>query len=440
MDDTGIREIEKLVLHDGSVFDIKIIGDEIWFIRSRSVSVCNIQNLLSDDALEIRNLQRRDGLTSTVTANSWNALSASGTLYIGTTTGVFSISTRDFQQDEVVPFVRVSGVFDDGVQVFEADGIFTISRGVRRVDIHASLLSFTSRDGTLSYMLEGFDEHITTVGRNEAAVISYTNLSGGSYTFRLFGTNADGVESEVVVFTINKEYTLVETPFIRLLAALIIAGAVLLGVRGFVAQRTKTLVRQRQEYKETAGQIMSVAALMADSKNKYIDGHSHRGAAYSKKVGARLGMTKDELETLYFAALLHDIGTIGIPDSILNKNGPLTDEEYAIVKNHVTIGADWLKDIVVMGNIAAGVKHHNERIDGKGYPGMLSGGDIPLMAKIICICNAFDSMMSDRSYRKALPMEKIQSEFISNAGIQFDERITAVLISLITEGEIPLCE
>jgi energy-coupling factor transport system substrate-specific component len=182
---------------------------------------------------------------------------------------------------------------------------------------------------------------------------------------------------------------------------------------------------------------MTVAASMADLKEESITEHSRRVAAYAKMIGGRLGMPEQELETLYYAALLHDIGLVGIPDSILNKKGKLTNEEFDIVKKHVTVGGDLLRDITVMGDIAAGAKYHHERIDGTGYEG-LRGDEIPLMAKIICICNAFDSMLSGQAYRKAMPIEKVQSEFISNAGTQFDEKITAILISLINEGEVPL--
>ena len=437
MNGTGIRVIDKLVLYDDSVFGIKIIGNEIWFLRSKSVSICDIPNLLSDGELTMKQLQRRDGLSSSVTANSWNALADDGTLYICTSTGVFSIDTRDFHQNETVPYAGIPAIFADGKQVFETDGVLTIASNTQRIDIHIALLSFASRDGTLSYMLEGFDNGITTIGRNDIPRISYTNLSGGKYTFRLYGTNADGIQSETIVLTINKEYTLLETLFVRMLLGLLVIGAIVLCVRIFISQRTKTLIVQRQEYKEVAAQIMAVAASMADLKEEHITNHSRRIAAYSKMIGARLGMSEPELETLYYAALLHDIGLVGIPDSILSKNGRLTNEEFDIVKKHVTVGGDLLKDITVMGDIAVGAKYHHERIDGKGYTG-LKGDEIPLMAKIICVCNAFDSMLSDQAYRKAMSIERAQSEFISNAGTQFDEKITAILISLINEGEIPL--
>lgn len=230
---------------------------------------------------------------------------------------------------------------------------------------------------------------------------------------------------------------LFETPFVRILIVLFGVGALALGLRAFISKRTKMLILQRQKHRDSIVKMMLLVANIVDSKNEYTKGHSLRVATYSRMIGERLGMAESELETLYYAALLHDIGKMGIPDTILYKKGPLTNEEYEIIKSHAAIGGELLNDITDIGDIAAGVKYHHERKDGKGYMG-LRGDDIPLFIKILCACNALDSMLSDQPYRKAFSIEKTQSEFLSNAGTQFDEKITAVLISLITEGGIPL--
>ena len=232
------------------------------------------------------------------------------------------------------------------------------------------------------------------------------------------------------------QYSPLETAFVPMLMGILGIGAVVLCFRFFYSQRTKIILRQRQEYKEVAGQIMSVAADMVDFKDELIQGHSRRVADYAMLIGQRLGMTENELETLYYAAMLHDIGKVCIPDSILNKNGPLTKEEFDVVKRHVVVGADLLRDINVMGDIALGAKYHHERIDGKGYADGISGDEIPLIAKIIGVCNAFDSMLYNKPYKKGMSIERVQSEFIANAGTQFDERVTAVLISLINQGDV----
>jgi energy-coupling factor transport system substrate-specific component len=441
-DDGKVRVIDKLELRDDSAFDIKIIGDEIWFLRSKGISICSIKNLLSDEPLVITNLHRRDGLSSPITANSWNALTDDGILYISSSTDVFSINTRSLYQNEIVPVAKIYAIFADGVQVFKEDGEITIGSGTQRLDVHIALLSFASKDGTVSYMLEGFDTEMKTVNRGDvnASFASYTNLGGGKYTFRLLGTNADGLESQEVFLTIYKEYTLIEMPFF--LSVLYIAGAgfVALCIWAFVYRKTQVLIRQRQEYKDTAGQIMSVFSTVVDMREEWMQGHSMRVAVYAKRVGQRLGMSESELETLYYSAMLHDIGRAATPEGILNKKGPLTAEEYSIVKEHATISGNLLDNIKIVGDITLGAKYHHERIDGKGYNEGLKGGEIPLMGRIISVCDALDSMLSERPHRRAMSIERVQSELISNAGTQFDERVTAVLFSLISEGEVPLCD
>jgi energy-coupling factor transport system substrate-specific component len=440
MDDTGIRVIDKLILYDDSVFDIKIIGDEIWFIRSKSISIGSIGNLLSDDELVITNLRRHDGLSSTVTANSWNALTNDGILYISTTTGVFSINTRAMYKNETVPVAVISALFADGNHVSGgADGSITINSDTQRIDINISLLSFASENGTVSFMLEGFDEEFITTARSDSPSVSYTNLDGGRYTFHLFGTNADGLQSEIVSLTIYKEYTLLEMPFVRMLMFVVGAGLAALCIWAFVTHKTRGLVKQRQEYKDIAGQIISVFSTVIDMKEEWLHGHSLRVAEYSRKIGQRLALEEHELETLYYAALLHDIGNIAVPASILNKPGTLTEEEFEMVKLHVTIGTDLLAGVNILGDIALGAKYHHERVDGRGYTTGLIGDEIPLIGRIIGVCDAFDSMLSERPFRRAMPVEKAQSELVSNAGKQFDAKITAALISLISEGEVPLC-
>ena len=153
----------------------------------------------------------------------------------------------------------------------------------------------------------------------------------------------------------------------------------------------------------------------------------------------RFGVYQRAISTIAeLDAAVEDLDTFFHPESILNKNGPLTSEEYEIVKRHVSIGESLLRDIDIMGDISIGVKHHHERVDGKGYAGGLRGDEIPMTAKIINVCNALDRMLTDQPFRKAFSIERAQSELVSNAGTQFDERITAILISLICGGAIPI--
>ena len=157
-----------------------------------------------------------------------------------------------------------------------------------------------------------------------------------------------------------------------------------------------------------------------DARDSYTAGHSDRVAYYSKLIGEKLELSEEDLETLYEGALFHDIGKIGIPDAVLKKAGPLSDDEYDDIKNHPSIGAHILMPAKIFDNIIPIVKHHHERYDGKGYPEKLKGDEIPFLARIVTVADAFDAMTSDRSYRPRYTLIKALDEIEKNKGTQFD--------------------
>ncbi|MBQ9313477.1 MAG: HD domain-containing protein [Clostridia bacterium] len=170
-----------------------------------------------------------------------------------------------------------------------------------------------------------------------------------------------------------------------------------------------------------------------DAKDSYTAGHSDRVAYYSKLIGEKLGMSEEDLETLYEGALFHDIGKIGIPDSVLKKAGPLSPDEYDDIKNHPSIGAHILKPAKIFDNLIPIVKHHHERYDGKGYPEKLVGEEIPYMARIVAVADSFDAMTSDRSYRPRFTLIKALDEIENGKGTQFDPIIADAFILVMKE-------
>ena len=157
-----------------------------------------------------------------------------------------------------------------------------------------------------------------------------------------------------------------------------------------------------------------------DSKDSYTHGHSSRVAEYSRKLAELDGMSEEECNNVYYSALLHDVGKIGIPDTIINKDGKLTDEEYEIIKQHPVIGEQILSSISEYPYLSIAAHHHHERYDGKGYPDKLKGEDIPKIARIVAVADAYDAMTSMRSYRDAIPQQKVREEIIKCSGTQFD--------------------
>lgn len=165
-----------------------------------------------------------------------------------------------------------------------------------------------------------------------------------------------------------------------------------------------------------------------DAKDAYTCGHSERVALLSRHLAQQIGLPDAEVDQIYMAGLLHDVGKIGVPESVLQKTGKLTNEEFEQMKKHPQIGARILSDVKQIRAIIPGVLHHHERYDGKGYPGGLSGANIPLMGRIICLADCFDAMTSNRTYRKALPLEVAVTEIRRCAGTQFDPALAEAFL------------
>lgn len=165
---------------------------------------------------------------------------------------------------------------------------------------------------------------------------------------------------------------------------------------------------------------IEVLATAIDAKDPYTQGHSRRVTQYSVAIAEELGLPEKEIENIRYAGLLHDVGKIGIKDSIIKKPGRLTDEEYATIKKHPSIGAKILKPVEFLADKIPGVLHHHEYYDGRGYPEHLTGENIPLMGRIICVADAFDAMTTSRPYRKGLSVQTAVAELNKFSGKQFD--------------------
>lgn len=180
--------------------------------------------------------------------------------------------------------------------------------------------------------------------------------------------------------------------------------------------------------------------LAVDAKDSYTRNHSDRVSYYSVMIGKQLGLSDEELEVLKQGALFHDIGKIGIPDSILQKPGKLTDEEYDDIKNHPSIGAKILAPAKIFSDLIPMVLNHHERFDGKGYPIGLAGEDIPLMARIVCVADSFDAMTSDRSYRPRFTVIAALEEIEKCKGAQFDPFVVDAFMIALRENKQKVIE
>jgi putative nucleotidyltransferase with HDIG domain len=234
-----------------------------------------------------------------------------------------------------------------------------------------------------------------------------------------------------IMFEVDLYYAIPR--FLVSVAAILVAyilASILLKL--FIEKKDAEIEEQKRIKSERMSfQMMTALAGTIDAKDPYTNGHSSRVSMYAREIAKRAGYDEAFQQNIYFVALLHDIGKIGIPDNILGKTGKLTDEEYEIIKLHTTIGAEILSEITEIPKVAVGAKYHHERFDGNGYPDGLSGTDIPLVARIICVADAYDAMSSDRSYRKALSQETILKEIDKGRGTQFDPKFSDIMEDLI---------
>lgn len=181
-------------------------------------------------------------------------------------------------------------------------------------------------------------------------------------------------------------------------------------------------------------ETIEILRFTVEAKDVYTRGHSDRVSAYSVLIGKALGLSEEDLKTLKIGGLFHDIGKIGIPDSILLKTTKLDDEEYSEIKNHPAIGAHILSNATIFKDIIPIVKHHHERFDGHGYPGKLQGNEIPYLARIATVADSFDAMTSRRSYRDSLPVDVVKEEIKKNSGSQFDPEIAEVFLKILDDN------
>ena len=200
----------------------------------------------------------------------------------------------------------------------------------------------------------------------------------------------------------------------------------------------KKVEEKTRQIEQLSFEIIATIASMIEAKDSYTKGHSMRVAEYSSLLAAALGWSEEEVQNLRYIALLHDIGKVGIPDSVLNKPGKLTDNEFAIIKSHTTIGGDILKDIETIAYVDSGAKFHHEKYDGTGYPSGIAGEEIPAVARIISIADAYDAMNSKRVYRDVLPVEVIRAELVHGKGTQFDPVYLEVFLKLLDAGKLEL--
>lgn len=205
----------------------------------------------------------------------------------------------------------------------------------------------------------------------------------------------------------------------------------------YIRIQMRKVQRKSASYQSILNESLETFAHAIDAKDRDTNGHSIRVATYAREIAKRMDMSEEEQEKLYYVAMLHDIGKIGIPDSILKKPGKLTDDEVKVIRSHPSIGGEILQDFSAIEGVSEGARYHHERYDGKGYNEGLKGEEIPLFARIICVADSYDTMSSRRVYKENHDEEYILNELERCSGKQFDPEIVPYMIEMIKDGTAP---
>ena len=206
-------------------------------------------------------------------------------------------------------------------------------------------------------------------------------------------------------------------------------------------EEKENAVQKTRKVERLSEQIMLTLANTIDAKDKYTNGHSTRVGEYAREIARRAGKSKQVQREIYYVGLLHDIGKIGIPITIINKKDKLTEEEYKLIKDHTKIGSEILSNMTEIPGLSIGARWHHELYDGTGYPDGLKGKEIPEIARLICVADAYDAMSSKRSYRDVLPQAEVRRELTKGIGTQFDPYFAKIMLDIMDEDvDYLLCE
>ena len=430
------------------------INDEgnLLVLGSAGIYVVNKNALLESDSkndtIPFTLLDEKNGLNSTLTANSWNYRDKNNNLYLSCGTGVFVLNLENYLSTKrsyrmMLGFIKVN----ETLHRIERGEPFLISRNSNKIELFPEVINFTVLDPFVSYWLEGFDESPLIIPQSKMTSVVYTNLPSGKYTFHLSVIDENGSVFEHSSYSLIKENEIYDNRYFKIYMLVIILLAVA-WFTWFLARRKiqHTLEIQKRDLEFAREQVrmgnetILTIAKTVDAKDENTSQHSMRVSEYSVMIAQELGFSPEECENLRKAALLHDIGKIGIPDRILNKPAKLDADEYEIMKSHVTRGAEILKDFTMIDHVSDGILYHHEKYDGTGYAQGLKGEEIPLYGRIIGVADAFDAMTANRVYRKRMSFDYVVSELKRCSGTQFDPKISGIMLKLIEEGKIKINE
>lgn len=444
MDNEGIRILDNFPYYNN--YDVVVGSDNTLFVLSSAgIYVVDKNEMLAGKDIEYKLLDSRAGLDAALTPNAWNGIDEDGDVYLSTDVGVMCMNLNNYEVSIRSYRMQMKSIELDNVKyIVDSGEDIRIASGVQKIEIFPEIINYSVNVPYVSVYLEGYDDKPRVMPQSELSGIIYTGLPIGTYTFHLSVLDSKGQNPIVEnTYTIIKEAEIYDHWwFILYMVAVFAIAVAYLTWLIFRTQVQRVLSLQKKELElaktqlELGNETVLTIARTVDAKDVNTSQHSARVAEYSVLIGKELGFDDTQCEQLKKAALLHDIGKIGIPDRILNKPDRLTDDEYAVMKSHVVKGGEILKSFTLIEHVEDGALYHHERYDGKGYVHGLKGEEIPLNARIIGIADAFDAMTANRVYRKQLDMKHVIEEIRKGRGTQFDPKLVDILLELIDVGRI----
>ena len=443
--DKTVRKLSNFPYYNN--YDVWMKDENTLFVLSSAgIYIVDREELLDGkENLAYDLLDVRRGLNASITPNSWTCFNGEkNELYLPCDIGVYVLNT-EFQSGRTQYYrMNVSGIrAGDTLYRAERNVTTTIPRESSRIEILPEVINYSVQDPNIGYKLEGFDENWTVVPQNSLGSIVYSNLPTGDYVFHLavFDSQDNIISERTYPITRSKEmYDNNWFIFYILSVPMFTVFWVTWLLLKRHERKVKAQLAEANRQVEMGKQTVRAIARAVDAKDVRTGGHSTRVALYSGQIAKAYGLDEKQCREIEWAAQLHDIGKIAIPDAILNKDSRLTDEEYAIMKSHTTQGAEILKDFTLLDHVTEGARYHHERPDGRGYPQGLKGEDIPLYARIIGVADAFDAMTATRVYRKQMDFGYVLGELEKGRGTQFAPEFVDILLNLIRTNVINLNE
>ena len=427
-------------------FDIIEKNGKLWIMGGAGIYIVDKDNLINDNLKDFELLDTSKGLRSSITANAWNYLDPAGNLFVSCDSGVYMINMNHYNDSIRSYRMSVKNIRVDGVlHHLNIGDVINIPRGATKLELFPEVINYSINNPYVMYYLEGFDDKpIILPQREMTGSVVYTNLPSKEYTFHLaVMDDKKGKVLERLSYRINKEKEIYDNTWFLVYSTIVFVLAVVWATWFIVRTQVQKTIRYQQKelalvkrQLEMGNETVMAIARTLDARDDNTSQHALRVSEYSVMIARKLGFDEEACENLRKAALLHDIGKIGIPDSVLNKPDKLTDEEYSLMKSHVVLGDEILKDFTLIDGVSEGALYHHERYDGRGYVHGLKGEEIPLNARIIGIADAFDAMTANRVYRKRINFDFVVEEIKRGRGTQFDPQMVDIMLELIDNGDI----